>query len=450
MGKAGKTRKKRRLASVETVHCKSSIDSEDLSTTINTLKVLASDVELFKSADMRPLRSLLHLLVDSSGNTGKSLSGVVSDSLRDGRSLDAYHALLHMHSRGITPKVGALCRWVRDADAVRRGTAGGVVEPDPTIIACLDLIMRVCDPVRYPYTPPSGSIVFNSEPWKCTGLFNKKSGCGIQVVNEDQSRYWKSKFIEVYRELAQQRTPPNTDDLIIHLSSPNACDLNQELRDITRVEVPFLPKAFSLLNVFSPDECSRIICAAESVGFVSDNPVGDSDSVLAHNFVWLLDSETESLIFDRVKAQLPAEIDGCEVLGINRRWRIYRYSDPAQAYRCHIDGAWTGSGTVPNLRQDGFPDFGEYLPDAHGDRSSRLTFLIYLNEGFEGGETIYHLPSSQLGKLEACRVAPRTGSAMLFPHSSVADNYLHEGSAVFKGCKYIARTEVLYRGFEKS
>ncbi len=76
---------------------------------------------------------------------------------------------------------------------------------------------------------------------------------------------------------------------------------------------------------------------------------------------------------------------------------------------------------------------------------------MYLNEGFSGGDTIYHLPKvGEDGVLEARKVAPRVGCVMVFPHGTVKGNPLHEGSAVFSGCKYIARSEVLYQGFVKN
>ena len=42
----------------------------------------------------------------------------------------------------------------------------------------------------------------------------------------------------------------------------------------------------------------------------------------------------------------------------------------------HIDGSWPGSGMCPKT--------DKYLFDAYGDRMSRLTFLIYLNDDAEG------------------------------------------------------------------
>ena len=60
---------------------------------------------------------------------------------------------------------------------------------------------------------------------------------------------------------------------------------------------------------------------------------------------------------------------------------------PPPVYRPHVDGAWPGSG----LRD------GKVLFDAFGDRWSRLTFLLYLNDGFEGGSTTFYTPGDQEG-----------------------------------------------------
>lgn len=76
--------------------------------------------------------------------------------------------------------------------------------------------------------------------------------------------------------------------------------------------------------------------------------------------------------------------------------------------------------------------------------TSKLTFLLYLNEGFEGGQTIFYTPAMEEGKLIATAVAPRVGGVFVFPHAD-ADVLVHEGSSVFSGTKYIIRTEVEYR-----
>lgn len=170
------------------------------------------------------------------------------------------------------------------------------------------------------------------------------------------------------------------------------------------------------------------------MGYEPDVPLAGSRSVLAHNFFWLTDDSMLAGLWQRCQPLLPRTLGGCSLLGINARWRFYRYT-PGVVYRPHIDGAWPGSG----MRD------GQYVYDAfNGDRRSRLTFLIYLNEDFEGGCTTFFLPSSRDGVLSACPVRPRTGAVLCFPHGDTAGSLLHEGSAVLRGAKYVIRTDVLY------
>ena len=70
----------------------------------------------------------------------------------------------------------------------------------------------------------------------------------------------------------------------------------------------------------------------------------------------------------------------------------------------------------------------EYHYDYFGDRWSRLTFLVYLNDDFEGGGTTFYVPSKEVGNLEAFTVEPRQGSVLVFPHGGVAGSLVHEGS----------------------
>ncbi|OWQ44143.1 hypothetical protein CDL60_27100 [Roseateles noduli] len=101
---------------------------------------------------------------------------------------------------------------------------------------------------------------------------------------------------------------------------------------------------------------------------------------------------------------LPA-LDGERAVGLPRDLRFYRYS-PGQRFRMHKDGPW---------REDG--------------RVSRLTFLVYLNDGFEGGDTGFR----------EFAVTPETGSALLFIHDT-----WHEGAPVTAGTKYVLRSDVMY------
>ena len=80
----------------------------------------------------------------------------------------------------------------------------------------------------------------------------------------------------------------------------------------------------------------------------------------------------------------------------------------------------------------------------HGDRRSRLTFLVYLTSGFEGGSTTFYMPDGTKGAgLHARRVQPVGGGVLCFQQGSTA-SLLHEGSAVTRGVKVVIRTDVLY------
>ena len=75
---------------------------------------------------------------------------------------------------------------------------------------------------------------------------------------------------------------------------------------------------------------------------------------------------------------------------------------------------------------------------------SRLTFLLYLNEDFDGGETTFLVPEKDdEGTLNAFPVKPVRGGILVFPHGTCSAP-LHEGSPVLKRCKYVVRTEVEY------
>jgi hypothetical protein len=83
--------------------------------------------------------------------------------------------------------------------------------------------------------------------------------------------------------------------------------------------------------------------------------------------------------------------------------------------------------------------------DFNDGRSSRLTFLIYLNDDFNGGCTTFFTPSRvEHGVLDARGVRPRQCAALVFPHGDTIGALLHEGSPVEQGAKYVVRTDILY------
>ena len=62
--------------------------------------------------------------------------------------------------------------------------------------------------------------------------------------------------------------------------------------------------------------------------------------------------------------------------------------------------------------------------------ASYFTFMIYLNDDYEGGET----------KFDTVEIKAKSGRGLIFLHS-----LLHEGAEVTKGKKYVLRTDIMYR-----
>jgi hypothetical protein len=114
-------------------------------------------------------------------------------------------------------------------------------------------------------------------------------------------------------------------------------------------------------------------------------------------------------LFERIGPALPPVVCGCLPVGVNERFRGYRYR-PGQRFAPHYDGS--------------------FVRDRH--ERSLLTFMIYLDEGAEGGATAFLDHDVE--------VVPRQGTALLFQHLQ-----LHEGATLRRGVKHVLRTDVMYR-----
>jgi predicted 2-oxoglutarate/Fe(II)-dependent dioxygenase YbiX len=169
---------------------------------------------------------------------------------------------------------------------------------------------------------------------------------------------------------------------------------------------------FLLRGFFSSEECQEHIARCEAVGF-SDAPINSVsgpvvDKELRNNSRLIIDDFAAAFhLYLRAKNHLPRLFG--EACGLNERFRYYRY-EPGQYFNWHLDGAY---------------------------KTSRLTFMVYLNDDFDGGTTDFHF-----GK-EFCDVSvkPERGTALLFRHS-----VLHRGSPVVSGKKYVMRSDVIYPG----
>lgn len=205
--------------------------------------------------------------------------------------------------------------------------------------------------------------------------------------------------------------------------------------------MPGVPGAFALTRLLSAAECANLRSVSEAIGYRPDVPLSSAVDERAQNVVLMASEEQNDALFQRCQACLPQELQGSKLCGLNRRWRLYRYN-AGNLYRKHLDGAWPASGV-----RTGADGRKEYVYDAHGGAArSRLTFIVYLNDDFEGGATTFFVPKpGDEGVLESRPVKPNVGCATVFQHGDTGIPLLHEGSSVLKGAKYLLRTDVLYR-----
>jgi prolyl 4-hydroxylase len=177
--------------------------------------------------------------------------------------------------------------------------------------------------------------------------------------------------------------------------------------------VQHAPGIFTYEDALSAGECAALVTLTEGLGYQVapiTTPAGFvmRPDIRNNTRVILDDAARSAALWSRLSSLVPAVVDGCRPVGLNERFRFYRY-DPGERFALHADG--------PYCRPNG--------------EESLLTFMIYLNDGFAGGETTF--PQSHV------RIVPKTGMLLLFPHE-----LLHAGEAVTHGRKYVLRSDVMY------
>ena len=127
------------------------------------------------------------------------------------------------------------------------------------------------------------------------------------------------------------------------------------------------------------------------------------------------DEELAREIFVQMIDSLPT-IEGWKAHSLDSHFRYYRY-DTDQRFKAHVDGSVK-----------------------KGELKSFVTLLIYLNDGFEGGETQFFSDKDEDGKriMLHC-IKPAAGDLLLFQH-----RWWHEGCKLESGRKYVLRSDVFY------
>lgn len=169
---------------------------------------------------------------------------------------------------------------------------------------------------------------------------------------------------------------------------------------------------FTVDDFMSKEESQKWIQFSEEAGYENAKISLGKKQVLnqsvRNNERFIYDSvELAEELWERVKDFVPPETVYGKAMGLNERFRFYKYHS-GQQFRLHQDGS--------------------YMRNIH--EWSSFTFMIYLNEDMKGGAT----------RFMNCSIQPKTGKALIFRHELV-----HEGCPVIEGIKYVLRTDVMYK-----
>lgn len=216
--------------------------------------------------------------------------------------------------------------------------------------------------------------------------------------------------------------------------STNPAQLSLRPPLIKRHEVESVPGSFQLLNVLSNTECENLIKMSESLGYHSDAAVS-LPRTIRHNFnvTWVTDELTPAILWNRCESLIRLEDQSLENIfsvGLNARFRFYRYQ-VGDYFGPHTDGAWPGSKVIDR----------KLISNAFTDRYSRLSFIIFLSDGFSGGRTEFFTKTGDDKKIS---VTTPKGGVLCFPHGAHPLHCVHSSETIANGTKYIIRTDVLF------
>lgn len=181
---------------------------------------------------------------------------------------------------------------------------------------------------------------------------------------------------------------------------------------------------FTVSNFFSIEECDRHIAMSEDIGFEEALVTTATGSVRAaglrnNDRVMFKSEEIAQWLWQRAEEFVPSEYESRHACGINELIRFYRY-EAEQQFNWHQD--------FPYERESGEMSF--------------LTLLIYLNDDYKGGETLFDDSCSE-EPFDDLAIVPESGMALFFEHQTH-----HKGELISEGVKYVMRTDVMYSAEE--
>ncbi len=169
---------------------------------------------------------------------------------------------------------------------------------------------------------------------------------------------------------------------------------------------------FTVEDFMTRQECLENIVLSEKIGYelAKVNTAGGSrvrTDIRNNSRAFHSSEDLAQALWQKAQPFVPAQLGHSEALGLNELFRFYRYQRGHQ-FRGHFDESYVRNEV----------------------EASYFTFMVYLNDNFQGGDTTFR----------GLRIRPRQGMALIFLHS-----LFHEGSEVTQGVKYVLRSDVMYR-----
>lgn len=249
------------------------------------------------------------------------------------------------------------------------------------------------------------------------------------------------KLLNVKNFFVEKKGAPSTP----HIPIEDIIDVNPTT--VTKEELPGVPGGFLLNDVLTETECHHFVQVAETLGF--EEAMNNNGGYGDQEYPSMPDMRPPEMnkrsaakashpilhhLWKRVKDSFPPQLEHEgkiwklreDETALNEMFRFLRY-DANQKFWAHFDG---GFRRGPN-------------------EQTHFTFIMYLNDEFDGGETII-FPEGKTGihgkpPKQEVRVKPKRGMALVFRHTG-PDHPLHSGAPHFSNGmrKYILRTDVMY------
>jgi prolyl 4-hydroxylase len=169
---------------------------------------------------------------------------------------------------------------------------------------------------------------------------------------------------------------------------------------------------YTIDNFWSKNECLAFIYKSESIGYEPAKVSTENGQIVVKTVrnnerIIFKDEVLAETLWQQLKSYAPKRIGNSNASGLNELFRFYKYQS-GQEFKKHRDQSYIRNEV----------------------EASYFTFMIYLNDDFIGGETIFSNVTIQ----------PKQGMALVFFH-----DLEHSGNSVKEGIKYVLRTDMMFK-----